>query len=35
VALLVASAGTQTNTTPLTTDEQYEAADGGSKVPPE
>ena len=34
-ALLVASAGVEKGTSPLTTDEQYEAADGGSKIPPE
>ena len=35
VALLIASAAPGPATSPLTTDEQYQAADGGVKVPPE
>ena len=34
VALLVALSGAPKETSPLTTDEQYEAADGGQVIPP-
>ena len=35
VALFLAATAGQPTTSPLTTDEQLEAADGGAKIPPE